>query len=63
MHAGTLVRTVRLLSGLILMTFVAGHLSNLAIGMHSLAAMEASATAHSRTGRTAARPSSNSKQR
>lgn len=41
MHAGTLVRTVRLLSGLILMTFVAGHLSNLAIGMHSLAAMEA----------------------
>ena len=41
MHAGTLVRNLRLLSGLVLMTFVAGHLANLAIGIHSLAAMEA----------------------
>ena len=41
MHAKTMVRNVRLLSGLVLMTFVAGHLANLAIGIHSLAAMEA----------------------
>ena len=41
MHAGTLVRNLRLLSGLVLMTFVAGHLANLIIGIHSLAAMEA----------------------
>lgn len=41
MHAGTLVRRVRLVSGLVLMAFVAGHLANLAIGIHSLAAMEA----------------------
>ena len=41
MHAQTLVRTVRLLSGLVLMAFVACHLANLAIGIHSLAAMEA----------------------
>ena len=36
-----MVRNVRLVSGLILMAFVAGHLANLAIGIHSLAAMEA----------------------
>ena len=41
MRRGTLVRTLRLLSGLVLMAFVAGHLANLAIGIHSLAAMEA----------------------
>ena len=41
MHAGTLVRNLRLLSGLVLMTFVAGHLANLILGIHSLAAMEA----------------------
>ena len=41
MQAGRAVRTVRLLSGLVLMAFVAGHLANLAIGIHSLAAMEA----------------------
>jgi len=32
---------VRLFTGLVLMAFVAGHLANLAIGIHSLAAMEA----------------------
>ena len=31
---------MRLVTGLVLMAFVAGHLANLAIGMHSLAAME-----------------------
>ena len=36
-----MVRTIRLASGLILMAFVAGHLSNLMLGIHSLAAMEA----------------------
>ena len=41
MHAGTVLRNLRLLSGLVLMAFVAGHLANLAIGIHSLAAMEA----------------------
>lgn len=41
MHAGGVVRSLRLASGLVLMAFVAGHLANLAIGMHSLAAMEA----------------------
>lgn len=41
MHAGSPVRTVRLVSGLILMAFVSCHLANLAIGLHSLAAMEA----------------------
>ena len=35
------VRHVRLLSGLVLMTYVIGHLANLSIGIHSLAAMEA----------------------
>jgi adenylate cyclase len=41
MHAGRVVRSVRLVTGLVLMAFVAGHLANLAIGIHSLAAMEA----------------------
>ncbi len=41
MHAGTVVRNLRLFSGLILMAFVTGHLANLSIGIHSLAAMEA----------------------
>jgi adenylate cyclase len=36
----TLLRNVRLVSGLILMTFVVSHLANLSIGLHSLAAME-----------------------
>jgi adenylate cyclase len=35
-----MVRNVRLVSGLILMAFVACHLTNLAIGLHSLAALE-----------------------
>jgi adenylate cyclase len=34
------IRTVRLVSGLVLMAFVSCHLANLAIGLHSLAAME-----------------------
>jgi len=34
------VRAVRLVSGLVLMAFVTGHLINLMLGMHSLAAME-----------------------
>ena len=41
MHAGTLVRSVRLVTGLVLMAFVASHLCNLILGVHSLAAMEA----------------------
>ena len=41
MHAEKMVRNVRLVSGLVLMTFVTCHLANLAIGLHSLAAMEA----------------------
>ena len=41
MQAGRLVRNVRLLSGLVLMAFVSCHLANLAIGMRSLADMEA----------------------
>ena len=32
---------MRLVTGLVLMAFVAGHLANLAVGIHSLAAMEA----------------------
>ena len=40
MPTNTLVRHVRLVSGLILMAFVVGHLINLSIGLHSLAAME-----------------------
>ncbi len=41
MHAGAVVRNVRIVSGLVLLTFVTGHLSNLILGLHSLAAMEA----------------------
>lgn len=41
MNADIALRTVRLACGLVLMTFVAGHLSNLILGIHSLAAMEA----------------------
>jgi adenylate cyclase len=41
MHAQTVLRNVRLASGLVLMAFVASHLANLLIGIHSLAAMEA----------------------
>jgi adenylate cyclase len=41
MHAGRVVRSVRLFTGLVLMAFVTGHLANLALGIHSLAAMEA----------------------
>jgi len=41
MPAPQALRTVRLVSGLVLMAFVTCHLANLAIGMHSLAAMEA----------------------
>ena len=40
MHSAILIRRTRLVSGLILLTFVAGHLTNLLIGIHSLAAME-----------------------
>ena len=40
MQANLLLRNVRLVSGLILLAFVVGHLVNLAIGIHSLAAME-----------------------
>ena len=40
MPVKTLVRNVRLVSGLLLMTFVIGHLVNLSIGLHSLAALE-----------------------
>ena len=38
--AKTVLRHIRLVSGLILMAFVIGHLANLSIGLHSLAAME-----------------------
>ena len=41
MRGGTAVRNLRLVCGLILMAFVACHLANLSIGIHSLAAMEA----------------------
>ena len=41
MGAGNTIRVVRLISGLVLMAFVTCHLINLAIGMHSLAALEA----------------------
>ncbi len=34
------MRTLRLLSGLVLLAFVASHLANLSIGLHSLAAMD-----------------------
>src|SRR5262245_38304909 len=40
MGMGKTVRGIRLVSGLILMAFVTCHLVNLAIGMHSLAALE-----------------------
>jgi len=40
MHSAALVRKVRLVSGLVLMTFVLSHLSNLMLGIHSLATME-----------------------
>ena len=40
MQANLLLRNVRLVSGLILLVFVVGHLANLSIGLHSLAAME-----------------------
>lgn len=41
MHGEGLVRKVRLVSGLVLLAFVTCHLANLAIGLRSLAAMEA----------------------
>ena len=41
MHAESVLRNARLVSGLILMVFVASHLANLLIGIHSLAALEA----------------------
>ena len=41
MRGGSVVRNVRLLSGLVLMAFVITHLANLSIGLQSLAAMEA----------------------
>lgn len=40
MPVKTLIRNVRLASGLVLMTFVISHLANLSIGLHSLAALE-----------------------
>ncbi|MBI3371334.1 MAG: (2Fe-2S)-binding protein [Betaproteobacteria bacterium] len=40
MHAPTVLRNARLLSGLVLMAFVTSHLGNLLIGIHSLAALE-----------------------
>ena len=41
MPTRTLVRNIRLLSGLVLMAFVISHLLNLSLGLHSLATMEA----------------------
>ena len=41
MPTKTLLRNVRLVSGLVLMAFVISHLANLSLGLHSLAAMEA----------------------
>jgi adenylate cyclase len=41
MNADIALRSVRLVCGLVLMAFVAGHLCNLILGIHSLAAMEA----------------------
>jgi adenylate cyclase len=40
MPANVFLRTLRLVTGLVLMAFVTGHLANLSIGLHSLAAME-----------------------
>ena len=41
MPTQTLLRNLRLVSGLVLMLFVIGHLANLALGLHSLGAMGA----------------------
>ena len=41
MPSKTLLRNIRLVSGLILMAFVISHLANLSLGLHSLATMEA----------------------
>jgi len=41
MPVPSVVRTLRLASGLVLLAFVTGHLANLMLGLHSLAAMEA----------------------
>jgi adenylate cyclase len=41
MSAPLALRATRLAAGLVLAAFVAGHLANLALGLHSLAAMEA----------------------
>lgn len=41
MPSNTLLRNLRLMSGLVLMLFVIGHLANLALGLHSLSAMGA----------------------
>ena len=41
MHIKTLIRNLRLVSGLVLMAFVISHLVNLSLGLHSLAAMGA----------------------
>jgi adenylate cyclase len=41
MQGGLVLRNVRLVCGLVLMAFVTGHLCNLILGLHSLAAMEA----------------------
>lgn len=41
MPSKTLLRNLRLLSGIVLMLFVVGHLANLALGLHSLGAMGA----------------------
>jgi adenylate cyclase len=41
MSAPLALRAARLAAGLVLMAFVAGHLANLTLGLHSLAAMEA----------------------
>jgi adenylate cyclase len=41
MHGGAMVRNARIMSRLILLTFVTGPLINLILGLHSLAAMEA----------------------
>ncbi len=40
MQSHKLIRRIRLLSGLVLMAFVVTHLTNLSLGLHSLAAME-----------------------
>jgi len=40
MSVRSAIRTVRLASGLILVVFVVSHLANLAIGLHSLDAMQ-----------------------